>query len=93
MEVVGGNRMNAKYGLIVCSTENLGDDIQSLAAKQFLPRIDVYVDRDYINNINCSNEETKLIMNGWFTHRPDIWLPPPCTVSYTHLTLPTTERV
>ena len=70
--------MNTKYGLIVCSTENLGDDIQSLAAKQFLPRIDVYIDRDYINNINCSNEEMKLIMNGWFTHRPDIWLPPPC---------------
>jgi len=65
-----------KYGLLVHSTENLGDDIQSLAAKQFLPRVDVLIDRDYPNRVN-SKESVKVIMNGWFTHKPENWPPSP----------------
>jgi len=39
-----------KYALLKYNTRNLGDDIQSLAAKRFLPRVDYYIDRDsYIN--------------------------------------------
>jgi len=34
------------YGLLVNYTKNLGDDIQSLAAAQLLPRIDFLIDRD-----------------------------------------------
>ena len=64
------------YGLIVGSTRNLGDDIQSLAAKQFLPRIDRFLERDSLNQFKSKNM-VKAIMNGWFTHKPDNWPPSP----------------
>jgi len=62
--------------LIIALTENLGDDIQSLAAKQFLPRVDVILNREFLNQVN-SEDVIKVIMNGWFTHRPDNWPPSP----------------
>lgn len=52
---------------------NYGDHIQSLAAKQYLPRVDFYVERDRLNN--SSYEKAKIIMNGWFTHAPENWPP------------------
>lgn len=64
-----------KYGLLTYRTENIGDEIQSIAARQFLPRVDVYVERDSLNNV-VSDEKIKLIMNGWFTHKPENWPPP-----------------
>ncbi len=66
-----------KYGLIVAYTENIGDDIQSLAAKQFLPRVDIYVDRDKPNKVHC-DEEVKIIFNGWFSHHPENFPPAEC---------------
>ena len=66
----------AKYGLVVCTTDNLGDDIQSVAAMQYLPRVDTYVFRDYPNYVN-SDEPVKTIFNGWLTHRPENWPPSP----------------
>ncbi|HIP92256.1 MAG TPA: hypothetical protein EYH25_02205 [Thermotoga sp.] len=63
-----------KYGLVMASTANLGDDIQALAAKQFLPRVDVILDREFLNQVS-SKDIIKVIMNGWFTHRPDNWPP------------------
>ncbi|MBW9221796.1 polysaccharide pyruvyl transferase family protein [Methanothermococcus sp. SCGC AD-155-C09] len=63
-----------KYGFIMALTENLGDDIQALAAKQFLPRADVILNREFLNQVN-SKDTIKTIMNGWFTHRPDNWPP------------------
>jgi len=65
-----------KYGLLTYRTENIGDEIQSIAARQFLPRVDVYVERDSLNNV-VSDEKIKLIMNGWFTHKPENWPPSP----------------
>lgn len=60
-----------KYALFEYSTENIGDEIQSLAAKKFLPRVDYYINRDYINDFSPENDEQiKIIMNGWYTHRP-----------------------
>lgn len=63
-----------RYGLVMASTANLGDDIQALAAKQFLPRVDVILDREFLNQVSSKNI-IKVIMNGWFTHRPDNWPP------------------
>jgi hypothetical protein len=48
---------------------NLGDEIQSLAAEQFLPRVDRKFDRENLHNI-AENERHVLIMNGWFCHHP-----------------------
>lgn len=63
-----------EYGLLEYSTKNIGDEIQSLAAKQFLPEVDVYLERDSLNQADV-NEETKIILNGWFTHSPKNWPP------------------
>jgi hypothetical protein len=58
-------------------TENLGDEIQSLAARRFLPRVDRTIDRDRLHRLGWKGTPFKLIMNGWFTHRPDNWPPHP----------------
>lgn len=60
------------FGLLSYETKNLGDDIQSLAAKQFLPRVDMRIDRDKIAEIELP-EPTKIIMNGWFKRNPKSW--------------------
>lgn len=52
---------------------NFGDHIQSLAAKQFLPKVDYYIERDQLNA--DVTEKVKLIMNGWFTYKPENWPP------------------
>src|SRR5215212_539323 len=64
------------YGLLtyLASPEyNAGDYIQSLAAAQYLPRIDTYVNREKLSEYN--GNKLKLIMNGWFMHRPENWPP------------------
>lgn len=53
---------------------NIGDYIQSLAAKQFLDKSSIeYYHRDYLSNYD--KEPAKVIMNGWFTHKPENWPP------------------
>lgn len=64
-----------KYGLFEYSTENIGDEIQSIAARRFLPSIDYYFDRDNIDSTDTGTDEVKLIMNGWYTHRPENFPP------------------
>lgn len=64
-----------KYGLFSYSTSNIGDEVQSIAARQFLPPETLtYFDRDSIDDTQIS-EKTKLIMNGWFTKKPQNWPP------------------
>lgn len=64
-----------KYGILSYSkSNNLGDQIQSIAASQFLPQIDKYYDRDFLN-VYESNEDCKIIMNGWFMAKPENWPP------------------
>jgi hypothetical protein len=68
-----------KNGLMVVSTGvdnkiNIGDYIQALAAKQFLPSVDVMLERetdlkDYHNN------PVRMIMNGWYMNHPENWPP------------------
>ena len=52
---------------------NIGDYIQSLAAKQFLPKVDFYVNRERLSE--HKDKKTKIILNGWFTHKPETWVP------------------
>lgn len=58
-------------------SSNLGDDIQTLAATQYL-QSPQFVDRDRLSlsQINRANEP-KLILNGWWTHDPKNAFPPP----------------
>lgn len=52
---------------------NIGDWIQTLAVEQHLPRVDFYLDRDSLNTYQ--GDECLLVMNGWFSHRPEAWPP------------------
>ncbi len=52
---------------------NVGDNIQSLAARQFLPKVDKYLSREKL--ANYKGDKIKLIMNGWFTHNTTNWVP------------------
>jgi len=61
-----------KYGLLIYNNSyNFGDEIQSIAAKQFLPQIHYLIDRDSgeitsLNNEDNKDQEIKVIYNGWF---------------------------
>ncbi|MCK8520589.1 polysaccharide pyruvyl transferase family protein [Aquimarina sp. D1M17] len=66
-----------KYGLLTYDENkrffNVGDNIQSLAAKQFLPKVDTFLNRERLGEYN--GEQVQLIMNGWFTHNIHNWVP------------------
>lgn len=66
--------MAYKFALMKYSTENIGDEVQSIAARRFLPHIDEYVDRDKLAEWN-PKEPTKIIMNGWYNRNPKGWPP------------------
>lgn len=52
---------------------NVGDNIQSLAAKQYLPQVDEYLNREEL--ADYKGDKIKVIMNGWFTHNVHNWVP------------------
>jgi len=63
------------YGLLSYrNTENLGDEIQSIAARRFLPRVDACIDRDLLTDVDVDGP-VALILNGWFLRRPENWPP------------------
>ncbi|MBH1980009.1 polysaccharide pyruvyl transferase family protein [Candidatus Saccharibacteria bacterium] len=68
-----------EYGLFVVNRMNVGDDIQSLAALRFLPRVDHYIDRDQLDEVSSiqtqNNRDLKMIMNGWYLSGYDHWPP------------------
>lgn len=71
--------MTKRFGLLVYDTGNIGDDIQSLAARRFLPRVDDLVNRDAIVIDDApAQEQVHLILNGWFmrVHEHTVWPPP-----------------
>lgn len=70
-----------KFGLLASLTShNIGDEIQVIAARRFLPRVDLVLDRDLpADTIAESKTPVVVIANGWFSHRPEGW-PPPSSV-------------
>jgi hypothetical protein len=73
---MGNNRQNkTQFGLLSYGWSlNIGDEIQSLAAAQFLPRVDRLVERDRLHwPMDCAR--LFVILNGWFTHQR-VWPPP-----------------
>ena len=69
-----------KYGLVIAPTTNKGDDIQTLAQKQYLPRVDYFVDRERLNLVHediPTKDTIKVILSGWFLHNVDNWPPSP----------------
>ena len=65
-----------KYSLLSVSNGpvlNVGDYVQALAASQYLPSIDGFINREKLPFYD--GETCKIIMNGWFMHHPENWHP------------------
>ena len=60
-----------KYGAF---SNNLGDEIQSIAASAFLPQTDQYIYREELKKFSHA-EPVKMILNGWYMHSPGQWPP------------------
>lgn len=67
-KINGGSKK--KYAVMSYSTNNIGDDIQTLAAINFLKKKGIteyiFIDREKLCDYN--GEHVILIMNGWFMH-------------------------
>lgn len=67
-----------KYGLLSYEFKrhfNVGDYVQSIAARQFLPQVDRFLNREKLHGYR--GEKIRLIMNGWFMFHPENWPPSP----------------
>lgn len=64
-----------ELGLLSHDSPNLGDEIQSLAARRFLPRVDRLVPREDLAAAPGGTASVKVILNGWFLHNPHRWPP------------------
>ncbi len=57
-------------------TDNIGDEIQSLAARRFLPSCDDFIEREATDSYHpADGNRRSVIMNGWYSHSPEHWPP------------------
>ena len=64
-----------KFGLLSYDyTINLGNEVQSIAARRFLPKIDYYIEQHKIQEFN-RDTDVKTIMNAWYLNCPEAWPP------------------
>ncbi|WP_438436190.1 polysaccharide pyruvyl transferase family protein [Klebsiella pneumoniae] len=71
----------SKFGVIVyeggkfekANLLNLGDYVQSTAARQFLPQVDEYITREGMHLYN--KDTVKMIMNAWYMANPENFPP------------------
>ncbi len=79
IEAANSKGRQQKFALLTYSTLNLGDDIQSFAARQYFPGVDLRIDRDALSSAPAQWDggEAKIILNGWHTHAPERWPPAP----------------
>lgn len=66
--------MSYRYGLLRSPSLNIGDDIQSVAVRPFLPNVDLYVDARYLREV-VSAQKVKLIIHGCFDRGSNVWPP------------------
>lgn len=62
------------WGVLFANTSNLGDDIQTIAQMQFIPKgaKRIIVDRE---NLDKEKRRCNVIMNGWWMHNDDNFPP------------------
>ena len=58
-----------KFGLLTISSMNIGDEIQNIAARRFIPEIYKYIHRERISKYKFE-DKIKLIMNAWWMWQP-----------------------
>lgn len=66
-----------RFGLLSYATANLGDDIQSLAAERFLPKVDLLINRETLDRDQGGADEIAIILSGWYMANPWRWPPHP----------------
>ncbi|WP_312407400.1 polysaccharide pyruvyl transferase family protein [Rhizobium sp.] len=54
-------------------SNNIGDDVQTIAVMQHLPRVDAFVDRDHLSQYD--GPPAILVTNGWFLEKLENWPP------------------
>ena len=54
-------------------SNNIGDDVQTVAVMQHLPRVDAFIDRDHLSQYD--GPPAILVTNGWFLEKLDNWPP------------------
>lgn len=54
-----------KYASLSTTANNIGEEVQIISAQQFLPKVDLYLNKERLNTYNVE-EKHKLIINGWF---------------------------
>lgn len=59
---------------------NIGDTIQSLAARRFLPHVDALIPRERLSEPPGHPGPLRTILNGWFMLQPQFWPPHPAIV-------------
>lgn len=72
---------SVKFGLYkYTNSTNIGDEIQSIAARRFLPQVDYFIDRDKVGDWYLPKHKkkddttfTKLIANSWYMSEPFAW--------------------
>lgn len=66
-----------KYGLILNKNNlNIGDDIQAFATARFLPQVDYFIDREYMDDFRSEEDEpVAVIMNAWYMWHKWNWPP------------------
>lgn len=55
-------------------SDNIGDDIQTYAAMQLMPKVDYFLDREALDAPQ-TQDKIKLLCNGWFMENPQHWPP------------------
>jgi hypothetical protein len=62
--------------LVYANTNNLGDEIQSIAVERFLSGIEARVDRDNLSRfMPAGREKYRIVLNGWYSGAPENWPP------------------
>lgn len=66
-----------RAAVLAYSTKNIGDDMQSLAARRFFPCEPVGLQRESLDSLRNYLGRYKLLMNGWFMRSPRRFPPAP----------------
>jgi hypothetical protein len=66
-KIIKNNTKTKTWGILFANTSNLGDDVQTIAQMQFIPKGSktIIVDRE---NLDKEKRRCNVIMNGWWMH-------------------------
>ena len=58
-----------RFACLKTTANNVGEEIQILAAQRFLPKIDLYMNKERLNKYKLDKPH-KVIINGWYGRNP-----------------------